>query len=232
MISILIPCYNRENFIEQTIRSALAQTRTDIEIIVVDNCSTDDTWTIICKLQQQDPRIKIFQNQVNLGPIKNWERCILEASGEYAKILWSDDLISPSFLEKTVSILESRNDVGFVYTRSIDFIAPLEINNEREINIPASIFPSENFIIGAFSNGNVPYSPGNALFRLKDLRESLVVQIPNIAGRESSQHGIGPDLLFYLITCTRYAYYSKIDAPLAFFEIIQTQLASVLGKRN
>ena len=88
LVSILIPVYNRETLIEDTVQSALNQTYPNIEIIVVDNKSTDRTWDILEKLANRDSRIKIFQNKTNIGPVRNWKRCIDNASGKYGKILW------------------------------------------------------------------------------------------------------------------------------------------------
>ena len=80
LVSILVPVYNRENLIEETVNSGLSQTYENIEIIIVDNQSTDGTWKILEKLASQDKRIKIFQNNTNIGPVRNWKRCIDEAS--------------------------------------------------------------------------------------------------------------------------------------------------------
>jgi len=120
-VSILIPVYNRENLIEETVQSALNQTYKNIEIIIVDNQSIDKTWEVMQKLAFQDDRIKIFQNDKNMGPVRNWKRCIDEATGDYGKILWSDDLIAPEFLENTVHFLENK-DIGFVFTGTEIFI--------------------------------------------------------------------------------------------------------------
>ena len=106
-ISILIPTYNREQYIEEAVRSALNQTYKNIEVIVVDNKSTDNSWMILENLAKNDSRIKLFQNDTNIGPVKNWKRCIDKATGKFCKILWSDDLIAPEFLERTLPFLRS-----------------------------------------------------------------------------------------------------------------------------
>jgi len=102
LVSILIPVYNREKLISYTIESALNQTYENIEIIVVDNKSTDKTFEILKEYEKKDKRIKLFQNE--------------EANGGYSKILWSDDLIADTFIEKTLPYLVRYQDVGFVYT--------------------------------------------------------------------------------------------------------------------
>ena len=87
LASILIPVYNRAGLIEATIRSALAQSYDPIEVVVVDNASTDATWEVLQRLALEDPRLRIFRNETNLGPVRNWRACAEHARGHYAKIL-------------------------------------------------------------------------------------------------------------------------------------------------
>lgn len=85
LVSILIPVYNRENLVGETIESAINQTYKNIEIIIVDNCSTDNTWQVLQDYAQKDNRIRIFQNPENIGLVRNWERCIDVANNRYYK---------------------------------------------------------------------------------------------------------------------------------------------------
>lgn len=165
----------------------MSQTYKNIEIIVVDNKSTDKTWEVLQRLASQDVRIKIFQNETNIGPVRNWKRCIDEANG---KILWSDDLIAPTFLEKTVAYLENE-DVGFIFTGTEIFvdkkIAHAFVGN-------TGIYETNN---GVLFEGNYPVSPGCAVFRLKDLKNNLLVDIPNKVNSDFAMHAIGNDIFTY-----------------------------------
>ena len=215
-VSILIPVYNRGNLIEETIQSALNQTYKNIEIIVVDNKSTDNTWDVLQKLSSQDERIKIFQNDTNIGPVRNWKRCVDEAVGEYGKILWSDDLIAPEFLEKTVPYLENE-DVGFVFTGTEIFIEGADKKSSHYFIGESGIYESEKYINGVLFNGNYPVSPGCALFRLKDLKKNLLVNIPNKVNSDFSMHAIGNDLLIFLLTAHQYKKFAFVNEKLSFF---------------
>jgi glycosyltransferase involved in cell wall biosynthesis len=162
-VSILIPVYNRKNYIAQCIKSALDQTFIDFEIVIVDNASEDGTWEMCMKFAAEDSRIKIFRNQENIGPVKNWIRCIEEAAGEFGKILFSDDLIFPEYLENTISYLEDQ-DVSFVVT---NIKHGSSLHDCREINYTKNtrlIHKDEYFNL--LLNGEVPYSPGAALLEL------------------------------------------------------------------
>ena len=116
--SILIPMYNREKFIFETIKSAQMQTISDVEIIVVDNCSSDNSFNIVKEMTEKDARIKLFKNEINLGAVKKWIKCVEYATSPFSKILFSDDLIRDNFLEKTLpSIINSK--CAFAYTPGI-----------------------------------------------------------------------------------------------------------------
>ncbi|GAB4225992.1 MAG: glycosyltransferase family A protein [Francisella sp.] len=214
-VSILIPVYNRESLIEETVKSAINQTYKNMEIIIVDNKSTDNTWKVLQKLASQDERIKIFQNKTNIGPVRNWKRCVDEASGEYGKILWSDDLMAPDFLEKTVHYLEN-NDVGFVFTGTEIFVDGKKKSSHYFIG-NSGIYKSDKYIEGVLFNGGYPVSPGCALFRMKDLKKNLLVDIPNKVGSDFAMHAIGNDLLIFLLTAYHYNKFAFINEKLSFF---------------
>jgi len=112
-ISVLIPLYNAENFIAQAIESVLNQTFTDFELIIVDNCSTDRSITI-ARQYESDKRVKIFQNSENIGAVRNWNQCMLYASGEYLKFLFADDYFKENALEEFIKPFESDPSISLV----------------------------------------------------------------------------------------------------------------------
>lgn len=113
-VSVCIPNYNCAKFIGKAIQSVLNQTFTDFELIIVDNCSTDNSEEVIKSFS--DPRIRFYKNETNIGMTRNWNRCISLARGEYISILCSDDAYMPRFLEKTTVMLDSNLRVGMAYT--------------------------------------------------------------------------------------------------------------------
>ena len=113
IISVLIPLYNGEKFIAQTIESVLNQTYTDFELIIVDNCSTDRS-VAIARNYESDKRVKIFQNNENIGAVRNWNQCMLYASGEYLKFLFADDYFKTNALEEFIKPFESDPSISLV----------------------------------------------------------------------------------------------------------------------
>src|SRR5207244_1635265 len=115
LVSILVPVHNRREHLPSCLRSALAQTRQDFEIVVVDNASTDGTWEVCQGFAKADPRVQIFRNPENIGPVRNWQRSFKYAQGHYGKLLFSDDLMEADYLEKTLPLLSDPH-VAFVFS--------------------------------------------------------------------------------------------------------------------
>ena len=97
LITVGIPVFNGEKEIAEAIQSVLNQTYLDFELVVIDDCSKDQTLNVVRSFS--DPRIRIIQNEVNLGYIGNFNRTVSEANGKYLKILCHDDVIVPTCLE-------------------------------------------------------------------------------------------------------------------------------------
>lgn len=112
-VSVIIPNYNYAKYIKMAVQSVQRQTLKDIEIIIVDDCSSDDSLAIVSELQKQDPRIKIIQNKNNSGAGISRNNGIAEAKGEYIKFLDSDDTMEPGVLEKMYNAA-MENDVNIV----------------------------------------------------------------------------------------------------------------------
>lgn len=228
-VSILIPVYNRKNYIAECIQSALDQTITDFEIIIVDNASTDGTWEICKKYAIIDSRIRVFRNETNIGPVMNWKRCIDEARGEFGKILFSDDLIMPDYLENTLPFLE--NGVAFVFTA---VKIGQEINNCQvfyQWHTQSNTYSSKSFIDNALWSDRVPRSPGAALFRLTDLKNNLILEISSPVPRDFLKHGAGPDVLLYLLTALNYPKVGFVSESLCFFRC-HNESISIQNKNN
>ena len=201
LVSILIPVYNRATLVGKTIDSAIHQSYRNIEIIVVDNHSTDDTWDILQSYAAKDKRIRIFRNEENVGPVLNWKRCLDEARGEYAKILFSDDLIETDFIEKTLAVFDA--NTAFVLSEVIMFGRENKILSNYKTNTRySSTEYLKDSLLGMFNK--FPISPGCALFRTDDLKKSLLIDIPNPFNLDFKKYGAGNDLLLFLLTACRY----------------------------
>lgn len=115
-VSVVVPAYNNADFIEQTVRSVLAQTYTDFELIIGDHASTDDTWD---RLQAfaEDPRVTLLRTPAGGGAKRNWDAVSQAAHGELLKLVCGDDVIHPQMLEKQVEAFRSAPGVEVVASR-------------------------------------------------------------------------------------------------------------------
>ena len=117
-VSIDMPLYNAEKFLEETLDSLLAQTFDDFEIIISDNASTDRTAFICHSYMSKDSRIRYVRNETNLGAAFNYNRTFELSSGKYFKWAASDDLCAPDYLAKCVSVLEAHPETVLCYPRT------------------------------------------------------------------------------------------------------------------
>ena len=114
LVSVCIPVYNGEAFIGDCIGSVLEQTLDKFELLIVDNGSTDGTVEIITGFG--DSRISYVRNEVNIGSIANFNRCIELARGELFLLLPHDDVLHPSCLAAFVAVFDDHPDVGLAYS--------------------------------------------------------------------------------------------------------------------
>lgn len=214
IVSILIPVYNREKFIGACIESALAQTFADLEVIVVDNASSDETWSICQHYAELDSRVKIFRNDTNIGPVRNWLRCAQEAKGKFSKILFSDDCLEPNCLSEMLQRLND-SDVALVY-------CAVRIGKCRDESIIAYAQPDSSRIgstqfLNLIISGKAPVSPGAILLRTRDLLNNLHTKFSTSTVRQFDKNGAGPDVMILLLTAHNYLYVANVSSPLIFF---------------
>lgn len=134
-VSVIIPAYNTEQYIAQAIKSALAQTLSNIEVIVVDDCSSDRTVQIVSSFD--DPRLKLLKNSENMGAGGARNKAIGVARGEWIAVLDSDDWYAPQRLEVLVNLAETKN---------VDFIADDSYLIEDGVSTPWSTIIRESGI--------------------------------------------------------------------------------------
>jgi glycosyltransferase involved in cell wall biosynthesis len=134
LVSICIPTYNVEKTVISALQSILNQTYQNLEILVVDNASTDSTLSLLQQIN--DTRLVIYRNERNMGAEANFSRCIELASGEYIAIFHADDLYLPNMIEKQVRAFHDNPSVGAVFTLA-------SIINDRDEIIGGSKLPAK-----------------------------------------------------------------------------------------
>ena len=105
-----MPTYNVAPWVDEAIQSVLKQTYRDFELLVIDDCSTDDTVSVVRSID--DPRIRIIQNEKNVGLAENLNRGLSHISTEYVARMDGDDIAEPFWLEREVAVLDSHPEIG------------------------------------------------------------------------------------------------------------------------
>ena len=118
-VSVLIPTYNYARYLPEAIESVLGQDFQDFELLISDDCSTDNSAEVIARYAARDSRIRFQIHPKNLGMVENWNWCLSQARGEYIKFVFGDDkLLSPSAIGKMAALMESDPAISLVSTAS------------------------------------------------------------------------------------------------------------------
>jgi len=123
LVSIGLPVYNGEKYLKQAIDSILAQTFTDFELVICDNCSTDSTQEICLEYAARDPRVRYHRNEKNIGGGNNHHLVFKLSRGKYFRWAADDDLFHPELLDRCVSILNSDPSVVLCYPADVEIDA-------------------------------------------------------------------------------------------------------------
>jgi len=114
-VSVVIPCYNYGHFLREAVESALAQRGVEVEIIIVDDRSTDDSREVATMLADRHPEVQLVVNTENSGHVRSFNAGWMASSGEYAVKLDADDLLTADSLSRAVALFEAHPSVGLVY---------------------------------------------------------------------------------------------------------------------
>lgn len=161
MVTVIIPTYNSSKFIEKAIESVINQTYKDIEIIVVDDCSTDDTCQILQKYEQL-PNFKLIVNESNTGVGIARKIGINNAKGEYITFLDSDDYLLNDFIDVNLQLIKE-HDSDVVYT-SVKVLSPdnkvkiVQVGNnfaQNEATLNIFFWCQMNFLTGKLFKTNL-----------------------------------------------------------------------------
>lgn len=157
IVSVLMTAYNREKYISEAIQSVLSSTCTDFELIIVDDCSNDKTVEIARKYEEEDHRVKVYANEVNLGDYPNRNKAASYAMGKYIKYLDSDDIMYPHCLEVMVNCMEHFPEAGYGLCAVYDAKGPY----------PSLLNPHDAYIEHFYGFGHFNRAPGSAIILKK-----------------------------------------------------------------
>lgn len=169
-VSVIVPNYNHERFLRQRIDSILNQTFTDFELILLDDCSTDNSYDILLSYQQNLKVTAIKRNEKNTGsPFKQWENGIKIAQGKYIWIAESDDYADSKFLEHTVKAMEEHPEASICLTGSyltdVDGNSLPNLYESWQDDSQIKVFASNDYLCKNMFWSNWIYNASMVLFR-------------------------------------------------------------------
>lgn len=196
LISVLIPTFNRFHTLEQCVRSVLNNHYRELQIVISDNGSTDETLSLARKLASQDDRIVVVGHTANQGPLANWRLCLDNARGELIHWLWSDDWVEPDFYVTMTSRMAARK-------ACMAMCAAKVVNPEANLwhivgSNPDIVRSKEELLKIALRGSNFIVSPAAALLPSESVRQHFTCSIPAMSGLNCNIRAIGCDIIMIL----------------------------------
>ncbi|QQR96708.1 MAG: glycosyltransferase family 2 protein [Sphingobacteriales bacterium] len=175
-VSIIIPVYNTEKYIGKAIESVLIQKFTDFELILVDDASTDNTYSICKEYAIKDKRIQLYKNEKNLGMMPNWNQALKYITGKYWAKLDADDWWEENFIQDCYNIISNQDNIGMVCGRYIYIDENDNIIPNTEYQLPNEFKNKSTDFIWRVKQGNGLFNPalaqqGNGLIRTEIIQK-------------------------------------------------------------
>jgi glycosyltransferase involved in cell wall biosynthesis len=220
-LSIIIPLYNKEKFVSATIKSVLTQTYTDFEILIVEDCSTDNSKSIACQFISEN--VKIIQHEKNKGLSASRNTGIRNANSDYVVFLDADDVLKPNYLEKIFSLIQNFPEASIFATNYEEIF-----EKEKAITTTLSLKKFEkDGIIPDFFEANLqqPLYCQSSLCVRKNAFEKIGFYDETITYSEDVDFNIRANTILKL------AYSKEILVEVIKFDANQITNCSMLGKK-
>src|SRR3954454_12361504 len=120
-VSVVIPLHNYGHFLPECVASVLAQEGVDVDVLIIDDASTDDSLSVASEIAAGDDRVRVVASERNGGMVATITRGLWEVDGEYLVKLDADDLLTPGALARATALLQAHPSVGFVYGFPVAF---------------------------------------------------------------------------------------------------------------
>lgn len=213
LVSVCLPVFNGAKFLRSAIESVLAQTHQNFELLISDDCSTDDSLSVILEFAKQDSRVRYWRNETRLGLFSNYNATIAQARGSFIKPFAQDDLWNSRIIERSLKVLQENPNVELVSTRRImvdeaGVLMAMEYRINTVIEVfGESMFYSGNDVISACLEPlqNIIGEPCTVMFRKGSVGEGFATQFRHLGDLE------------YWIRILANGDYAFIDEPLAYF---------------
>jgi glycosyltransferase involved in cell wall biosynthesis len=228
--TVAIPVYNRLEFTKQAVESVLNQTFKDFELLIVDDCSTDNSvWEYIKNIK--DARVRTYKNEKNLGIVYNWKRCIELANGKWFRFLLNDDLLFKDSLEITEELIKDYPENKVIVTsgkdfQNIDDIKEFLTINKKKRNLPENILKNMVEIIKKRKRFIQTWAMPNSYTLLtEDLKQLIMTKKYQIVEENLGKTGHCVDYFILYAVAIKYNTMIEMDLPLYGVRYHETNLS-------
>lgn len=174
LVSVIMPVYNGASFLAKALPSILAQTLTDFELIIVNDCSKDNSLSVLNEWAAKDSRIRVYSNERNLGIFGTLNRLVDLGRCELIKIFCQDDVMMPNCLERQVAFMQKHPELGYARclgTQELGDVQKQKGPYRYESQLPEIIYPQAS-ALAFFTFGNLPGNLTNLICRKNALVEA------------------------------------------------------------
>src|SRR5664280_3055366 len=169
-VSVYIPCHNYGHYLQNAVKSALSQDGVDVEVLIIDDLSADNTQEVAAELTK-DSRVDYTRHSENLGNIATYNEGIEWAGGDYVVLLSADDLLTPGSLRRATDLLDESPSVNFVYGHAIWWHPERRTPRPKERVKGWLIWPGEAWINRRCVTGRSAIATVEAVVRTAALRQ-------------------------------------------------------------
>ncbi|GAA4710764.1 glycosyltransferase family 2 protein [Nocardioides conyzicola] len=191
-VSVVVPCHNYGHFLPDAVSSALDQPGLDLEVVVVDDASTDDSADVARRLAARDDRVRVLVHRANRGHIATYNDGLAEARGDYVVLLSADDLLTPGSLTRSVALLERHPAVTLAYGAPVSFTGTPPVPTTRVTGW--SLWPGRTWLRRVCATARNPIVNPEAV-----LRRSVLDEV----GGYDPRHPFAADLLLWMQAARR-----------------------------
>jgi glycosyltransferase involved in cell wall biosynthesis len=158
-VTVVIPCFNYARYLPAAVESVLSQEGVDVDVVVVDDGSTDESMQVALQFALNDPRVRVIAHDKNAGPVQTFNDGLAVAEGEFLVRLDADDILTPGALQRATDVMHSFPSVGLVYGHPIHFSGD-NLPSPRTTATRWTIWPGRKWLAARCQNGcNVITSP-------------------------------------------------------------------------
>ncbi|MFC0247592.1 glycosyltransferase family 2 protein [Citricoccus parietis] len=164
-VTVVIPCFNYGRFLHGAVTSVLSQDEVEVDVVIVDDCSTDDSIQVAEGLAAADERVRVVRHARNLGAVQTFNDGLAEARGEFLVRLDADDLLTPGSLARAVRLARRFPSVGLVYGHPVHFMDGQQLPPARGRATSWTVWPGASWVQERCADGRNVITSAEVLMR-------------------------------------------------------------------